>query len=326
MSGALHGIRVVDCSARLPGPLGTLFLAAAGADVVRIEPPGGDFLRAPSERWPQAPSAFDLLHRGKRTIELDLKDADDHARLMDLLADADVFVEGYRRNVAARLGLEFDVLRARFPRLITCSIVGYDVDGPDAARAGHDLTYLAHRGLLSLMTSIDGAPSIPGVLLADVGGGSYPAVVNILLALFARERTGVGTHVTVALADALGPFAVWARATVAGGGEIDPRRGIFTGGSARYGVYRTRDGAWLAVGALEEHFWIAFCTLLAIATDADVATVAAAVALHDEAWFRARLDEIDTCAAIVEPAHVAGADGDLRLPIAPELRATVDRV
>ena len=326
MSGALAGVRVVDLSARLPGPLATLFLAQAGADVTRVEPPGGDMLRVAFDRFPQSPSAFDLLHRGKRTVELDLKVPADRAQVDALIAEADVFVEGFRPDVAVRLGVDGDTLRARFPRLITCSIVGYAPDGPHAQRAGHDLTYLAERGLLGLIATADGTPALPGVLLADVGGGTYPAVVNILLALLARERTGTGAHVTVAMADALAPFAVWARAVAAGGGTVDPRRGVFTGGSPRYNLYRTRDGAWLAVGALEEHFWRAFCALLEIGTDATTAAVAAAVSTRDAYWLRDALARVDTCAAIVEPAQHAAGDGDLILPIEPALRGERQRV
>jgi alpha-methylacyl-CoA racemase len=128
-------------------------------------------------------------------------------------------------------------------------------------------------------------------------------------------------HLDIPLADTLAPFALWARATVAGGGVPDPAHGIFTGGSPRYGCYRTADGAWLAVGALEEHFWRALCSALAIAEDADVAAVAAAVAAHEAAWFDAALRSVDTCAALVAPASAAGGDGTLPLPLAPALRA-----
>jgi alpha-methylacyl-CoA racemase len=321
MNGALAGVRVVDLSARLPGPLTTLFLAVAGAEVVRIEPPGGDPMRRASAAWPQLPAAFALLHARKRCLELDLKDPADRAQLLELVRAADVVVDGFRPAVAARLGLDHTTLAAHAPRIITCSIVGYDPEGPDAARAGHDLTYLAERGLLALLRTADGVPALPGVLLADVGGGTYPALVNILLALYARERTGRGMHLDIPLADTLAPFALWARATVAGGGVPDPAHGIFTGGSPRYGCYRTADGAWLAVGALEEHFWRAFCSALAIAEDADVAAVAAAVAAHEAAWFDAALRSVDTCAALVAPASAAGGDGTLPLPLAPGLRA-----
>ena len=318
-AGALAGVRVVDLSARIPGPLATLFLAAAGAEVVRIEPPGGDVLRRTSGPWPQGPAAFALLHAGKRCIELDLKDPAGYAQLLDLVRTSDVVVDGFRPAVATRLGLDHATLATHNPRIITCSIVGYDPDGPDAARAGHDLTYLAERGLLALLRTHDGAPALPGVLLADVGGGTYPAVVNIVLALYARERTGRGAHLTIPLAETLAPFALWARATVAGGGTPDVAQGIFTGGVPRYGGYRTADGAWLAVGALEPHFWHAFCAGLDIAEDADAATVAAAVGAHDAAWFD-RLREVDTCVAFVAPAAVAGADGRLPLPLAPAVR------
>jgi crotonobetainyl-CoA:carnitine CoA-transferase CaiB-like acyl-CoA transferase len=273
--------------------------------------------------WPHAAAAFALLHARKRCIELDLKDAADYAQLLALVRESDVVVDGFRPSVAARLRVDHATLAAHAPRIITCSIVGYDSDGPDAARAGHDLTYLAERGLLALIRTRDGAPPLPGVLLADVGGGTYPALVNILLALFARERTGHGAHLEIALADALAPFALWARATVAGGAVPEVAAGPFTGGVPRYGCYRTADGAWLAVGALEPHFWRAFCSALSIAEDAETAAVAAAVAAHDAAWFAA-LRDVDTCAALVAPAQVAGGDGTLALPLAEAVRAGTD--
>jgi crotonobetainyl-CoA:carnitine CoA-transferase CaiB-like acyl-CoA transferase len=320
MSGALEGLRVVDVSARVPGPLATLFLAEAGAEVTRVEPPGGDPMRMPTQRWPQAPAAFELLHAGKHCIELDLKDAAQRQTFDDLVDRADVFVDGFRPEVRARLRLDHASLSARNPRLITCSVLGYDPDGPDAARAGHDLTYLAERGVLALIATADGAPALPGVLLADVGAGSYPAVLNILLALIARERTGQGMHVDVAIADALGPFAFWARATAHGGGELRTEEGIFTGGSPRYHCYRTSDGAWLAVAALEDHFWATFCAAVGVPEDAGIADVSAAVAARDAVWFAAALHGIDACAALVRPASAAAPGDGVGLPIAAGLR------
>jgi crotonobetainyl-CoA:carnitine CoA-transferase CaiB-like acyl-CoA transferase len=320
VSGALAGLHVVDVSARVPGPLATLFLAEAGADVTRVEPPGGDPMRAPTPRWPQAPAAFELLHAGKHCIELDLKDAAQRGTFDDLVARADVLVDGFRPEVRMRLALDHATLSARNPRLITCSILGYDPGGPDAARAGHDLTYLAERGLLALIATADGAPALPGVLLADVGAGSYPAVLNILLALIARERTRRGMHVDVAIAEALGPFAFWARATARGGGEVRVADGIFTGGSPRYHCYRTGDGAWLAVAALEDHFWATFCNAVGVPEDAGVSDVSTAIAGRDAAWFAVALHGVDACAALVRPASDAARGDGAGLPIAPGLR------
>jgi alpha-methylacyl-CoA racemase len=190
----LAGIKVVDFSALLPGPLASLILAAAGAEVVKIERPGGDELRGYEPRFGAAGAGFALLNRGKRSIAIDLKENDARARLLPLLRSADVLIEQFRPGVMERLGLGHAALAAVNPRLIYCSITGYGQSGPKAQAAAHDLNYLAETGLLHLAAGADGAPVVPPALIADIAGGSYPAVLNILLALRERDASGRGCH------------------------------------------------------------------------------------------------------------------------------------
>ncbi|MDH4249494.1 MAG: CoA transferase, partial [Deltaproteobacteria bacterium] len=262
----LSGVRVLDFTTLLPGPMATLLLAEAGAEVIKVERPGlGEEMRHYPPRVGPDSANFILLNRGKRCITVDLKAPDSLERLRPLVESADVLVEQFRPGVMARLGLGYSALNAINPRLIYCSITGYGQTGPKSGEAGHDLNYMAESGVLGLGGDDRGQPGVPPALVADVAGGSYPAVMNILLALRQRDQTGQGSYLDIAMTDNLFPFAFWAL----GGGEVTgraPRPGgeLLTGGSPRYRVYRTRDGRYLAVGALEQKFWETFCALIAL--------------------------------------------------------------
>ena len=346
--GALVGLKVVDFSTLLPGPLAGLMLAAAGAKVWKIERPGGEDMR----RMGAAPDGISLVWRmlnaGKEILELDLKQAADRTRLEPLLAEADVVIEGFRPGVMDRLGLGPAALAARFPRLICCSITGYGQTGPLADRAGHDLNYLAESGILALGQQGSGGPVVPPLLAADIAGGAYPAVINILLALEQRRRTGRGVRLDIAMSRNLLPFAWWAIAeALATGGWPGSGDALLTGGSPRYQVYRTRDGRWLAAAPLEERFWEAFCAAIELpeplrrSTDARTVRdeVAARILARTAAEWERRLAPLDACCSVV--ATLAEALGrppfkdelptgtatrpTLPLPIAPALRAEVER-
>ena len=186
----LEGCLVVDFSTLLPGPLATLILAEAGAEVVKIERPGGDEMRAWQPRWGSQSVYFALLNRGKKSVVLDLKNVEHREKLKPLVARADVLVEQFRPGVMARLGLDYASVAAINPRIIYCSITGYGQTGPKRDVAAHDVNYIAESGLLSLSMGPLSHPVVPPALIADIAGGSYPAVMNILLALRERERTG----------------------------------------------------------------------------------------------------------------------------------------
>ena len=200
----LSGITVLDFTTLLPGPLATLMLAEAGAEVIKIERLGGEAVRAYPPLRGGASVIYALLNRGKRSLELDLKEAAARTRLTPLIERADVVVEQFRPGVMERLGLGYETIKAINPRIVYCSITGYGQQGPRAGEAGHDLNYMGNTGLLSLAPGPMEAPVVPPALVADIGGGSMPAVINILLALRQRDLTGEGCHLDIAMADELG--------------------------------------------------------------------------------------------------------------------------
>jgi crotonobetainyl-CoA:carnitine CoA-transferase CaiB-like acyl-CoA transferase len=305
----LDGVLVLDFSTLLPGPLAALLLAEAGAGVVKIERPGsGDEMRSYTPRFGAAAVNFALLNRGKRSIALDLKDPADRARLAPLLARADVVIEQFRPGVAARLGIDAASVHAVNPRAVHCSISGYGQDGPYRDRAGHDLNYIAEAGLLGLSAGADGAPVLPPALVADIAGGTYPAVINILLALLQRERTGVGAALDIAMADNVLTFLYWAMGETWLGTPPTPAGALVTGGSPRYDIYRSADGRWIACAALEDRFWDTLCALLDLPADlrddtrdpaATRAGVAAAFADRPAADWAAEFATRDVCCSVV---------------------------
>ena len=266
----LCGVFVLDFSTLLPGPLATLILAEAGAEVLKIERPGtGEDMRHFRLNDADSGAAFALLNRGKRSLALDLKAPDAMERLRPLLERADVLVEQFRPGVMDRLGLGHAALSARYPRLVYCSITGYGRHGPRSQEAGHDLTYMAAAGLLAMVAGADGAPALPPALLADIGGGAYPAVMNILLALLARAQTGRGCHLDVSMHDNLLPFAHAALAQGFATGAFPAPGTLLThGGSPRYQIYRMADGRFLAAAPLEDRFWRQFCAAIGVAETA----------------------------------------------------------
>jgi len=256
----LQGLRVLDLSRLLPGPYATLVLADLGADVVKVEDPsGGDYLRWMPPMAGEQSGWFHALNRNKRSLALDLRRPEGPAALLRLARRFDVVVESFRPGVMARLGVGYEALSAVNPGLVLCSISGYGQDGPYRDRAGHDIDYVALAGVLS----VNGPPERPvplGVQVADVAGGSWPAVAGILAALLGRSVTGKGAWVDVAMAE--GALAMMALQQGAADAEGRPlRRGgeQLNGGSACYAVYRAKDGGFVALGALEPKFFRAFC-------------------------------------------------------------------
>ena len=264
----LADVLVLDFTTLLPGPLATLMLAEAGAQVIKIERPGGEDMRRYEPRFDGESAMFAMLNRGKQSLVLDLKDSADRARLMPLVKRADVLVEQFRPGVMARLGLGANALRKVNPRLIYCSITGYGQSGPRAAEAGHDINYIGATGLLALQPGPLDRPNVPPALIADIGGGTLPAVMNILLALRQRDRTGKGCAIDIAMADAMFTFAghplavghITGQFPVAGNARL-------TGGSPRYQLYPTKDGKLVACGALEQKFWLAFTSAIGLAPE-----------------------------------------------------------
>jgi crotonobetainyl-CoA:carnitine CoA-transferase CaiB-like acyl-CoA transferase len=287
--------------------------------VVKVErPEGGDELRGYEPRFGAASAGFALLHRGKRSVAIDLKASGARKRLMPLLRAADVLIEQFRPGVMDRLGLGYDALTEVNPRLIYCSITGYGQSGPKARIAAHDLNYLAETGLLHLAAGPDGAPVVPPALIADIAGGSYPAVLNVLLALRTRDASGRGCHLDIAMTDHLFPLMWWALGQGFAAGRW-PRPGgeVLTGGSPRFQIYRTADARFLAAAPLEQRFWERFAELIGLepayrddrrdpaATRARVAEI---IGSRDAAHWRARFAGEDVCCAPVATLEEAVRD------------------
>jgi crotonobetainyl-CoA:carnitine CoA-transferase CaiB-like acyl-CoA transferase len=313
----LAGLRVLDFSTLLPGPLAGLLLAEAGAEVIKVERPGtGDEMRAYAPSFDDAGGNFALLNRGKASLTADLKDAGDRDHVRGLARDADVVIEQFRPGVMDRLGLGYAALSADNPRLIYCSITGYGQSGPQAQRAGHDLNYLAEAGILGLTRGAEGAPVLPPVLAADIAGGAYPAVMNILMALVRRAATGRGCHLDVAMADNLFTFAYWGLAAGHAGAWPAPGRALVTGASPRYQIYRTADGRHLAAAPIEERFWQVFCDRIGLApADRDDSAdpegvrrrVADLMARRSAAEWREIFGDADVCVSIVATLEEAAS-------------------
>ncbi len=272
----LRGLRVLDLTRLLPGPLATLRLAEMGADVLKIEEPGGGdparaMMQAPSDRAKGMPSAFyRLVNRGKRETRLDLKTETGRTVLNALVREAHVLVESFRPGVMERLGLDYAALAKINPKLVYCSITGYGAKGPFSQRPGHDINYLAYAGVLDQIATPEGTPVIANIQIADLLGGALPAVTRILAALWQVSRGGEGTFVDISMTHAIHADNIVAQATLANARNGDPAaadalragHGLLNGGVPCYNVYRTADERWLAVGALELKFWERLCRAL----------------------------------------------------------------
>ncbi len=258
----LQGIKILDLSRLLPGPLASLVLADLGADVDKVEDTsGGDYLRVmPPHAGSGAEatsSIFLALNRNKRSAVIDLKKPKGREALLRLARCYDVVLEQFRPGVLDRLGLSHATLLAENPRLVVCALTGYGQTGPLAQRAGHDLNYLARAGVLGFQGPEDGPPTVPGFQLADVSGGLY-AVIGIMGALMERARTGKGSIVDVAMIETAMPFAIAGFGLAFGGQTPKPGGDALVGGIAPYQTYATKDGKAMSLAALEPKFWMAF--------------------------------------------------------------------
>jgi crotonobetainyl-CoA:carnitine CoA-transferase CaiB-like acyl-CoA transferase len=292
----LHDVRVLDLSIWRPGPYATQLLADLGADVVKLEPPGGDPMRV-------FPQLFSTLNANKRSVVLNLHDPHDRDRAYGLVAEADVLVEGFRPGVAARLGMGDIDLRAINPSIVYCSVSGYGQDGPLAETPGHDLNYQAYAGML---TPAGGPPVECTVPIADLTGGVFAAMATCA-ALLGRTRTGGGERIDVAMTEVLatwtGPFTGTA---VAGRDEPMPKL-------PSYGSFRTADGGWVTLGVIDEqHFWAGLCDALDLQDLRDL-DMLGRVERHTE--ITARLNATIAARARDELVAVLGDD----VPVAPAL-------
>ncbi|HMW18799.1 MAG TPA: CaiB/BaiF CoA-transferase family protein [Accumulibacter sp.] len=262
--GPLTGVRVLDLTRLLPGPMATLHLADLGADVIKIEDPGaGDYARTLGD-GPEGISVFyRCVNRNKRGLRLDLKQPAGRAIFMRLLPDADIVVESFRPGVADKLGIGYAALRAVKPALVYCAITGYGQTGPLAQDAGHDLNYIGFSGVLEQIGVDGGPPAIPNLQIGDLLGGALTATMGILAALFDARRSGQGRLVDVAMSEAVMAHNLFPLFALQNEGQVPERGGdLLSGGNAGYGVYRTADGRYMAVAPLEKKFWDIFCDAL----------------------------------------------------------------
>ncbi|MGC1677805.1 MAG: CaiB/BaiF CoA-transferase family protein [Candidatus Binataceae bacterium] len=271
-SPPLTGIKVLDLTKLAPGPFCTMILGDLGADIVKIEEPGvptGRRAQQAGKAGTQGPagafsgSPFNALNRNKKSIALNLKSGPGKEVFVRLAQRADIVVEEYRPGVAARLGISYDKLSVRNPRLIYCSITGYGQDGPYRDLVGHDLNYIATAGVLSILGRKGQLPTIPHNIIADYAGGGMHGAIGILAALVARTQTGRGQYVDISMMD--GALALMAQSfsTFFATGNI-PRRGetILDGLIPNYNVYETKDGKIVTIGSIEPWFFANLCRAL----------------------------------------------------------------
>ncbi len=315
-AGPLAGLRILDLTRLLPGPVATMHLADLGAEVIKIEDTGvGDYARTmgPGAHAANGDSLFfRVVNRNKKSLRLDLKQAAGVEVFMRLARDADVIFESFRPGVVDKLGIGYAAVRAINPRMVYCAITGYGQTGPWADLAGHDLNFIATAGLLDQIGTRDGessgAPAIPNLQIGDLLGGALTPLLGVLAAVIGAKATGQGSHVDVAMTDAVLAHTVFPLAATLAHGRPAPRGAdLLTGGVPCYGVYRTADDRYLAVGALEPKFWQAFCAAIGrsdlapfgLATDSEgrrvKAELAALIASQPLAHWQPLVAAVDCC-------------------------------
>jgi crotonobetainyl-CoA:carnitine CoA-transferase CaiB-like acyl-CoA transferase len=260
----LTGIRVLDLTRLLPGPVATMHLADMGAEVIKIEDTGvGDYARTMGHVRHELSQFFIAVNRGKQFLRLDLKNAAQRTTFLHMVETADVVIESFRPGVMDKLGLGWDVLKLHNPKLVMCAISGYGADGPFAHLAGHDINYIGYAGMLDQNVGADGAPALPNLQIGDLLGGAQMAVQGVLAALLGARIGGVGRFVDISMTDAVFAHNIMPLVAVnCFGKPALPGRDLLTGGVACYNVYRTSDDRFMAVGALELKFWESCCAVL----------------------------------------------------------------
>ena len=253
--GALSDITVIDLSRLLPGPYCSMILADHGARVIAVE----------SKQFMSDGLYFNMINRNKEHLSLNLKSEKGKQIFLRLIESADVMLEGFRPGVVDRLGVDYESIRKVNPRIIYCSITGYGQDGPFRDRVGHDVNYLSYSGVLNLIGEPDRPPSIPGIQIADIAAGGMNAAIGILLALFAREKTGRGQYIDISMTDGMVGFLPVALFFQQLTGQ-DPRRSDtpLSHRYACYNTYETADGRCLSIGAVENRFWKTLCEHFAV--------------------------------------------------------------
>jgi crotonobetainyl-CoA:carnitine CoA-transferase CaiB-like acyl-CoA transferase len=311
MTKPLDGILVVAVEQAVAAPYCTSRLADAGARVIKIERPGGDFARHYDHVVHGESAYFVWLNRGKESVLLDLKQADDLALLQRMIAKADVFIQNLMPGAASRAGFGSDELRARFPRLITCDLSGYAADGPSRNMKSYDMLVQAETGLAAI-TGSAGEPGRVGVSVCDIAAGMY-ALQSILLALLERQATGAGKAIAVSLFDGMADWMTVPLLHYDYGGKAPGRVGLKHPSIAPYSAFRTKDGTEIVISIQNEREWAQFCTeILEQPELADTgpftsndARVKHRAELEQVVGARFALDDADTMAAKLLAAGIA---------------------
>ena len=263
---ALEGTKILDLTRQGPGPFCTMILGDLGAEVIKIEAPPTAGARqaglgqSPIGKAGRRDAAYRTVNRNKKSILLNLKSEEARHIFYQLAEKADVIVEGFRPGVAKRLGIDYQTIAKINPKIIYCSITGYGQDGPYRDLPGHDINYISIAGALNLIGEADGRPIIPLNLLADFGGGGMSAIIGILSALIARDKTGKGQYIDISMTDSV----ISLLATTIGNyfrPNVIPKRGDTVHGGAYpyYNVYETKDGKFITIGCLEPWLWENLC-------------------------------------------------------------------
>jgi len=257
----LAGLKVLDLTRLLPGPLCTLHLADMGAEVIKIEDTGaGDYARSLGAIKTKMSPFFHLANRNKKSIALDLRADAGKAVFLKMAKDADIIVESFRPGVVDKLGVGYATIKAVNPRIVYCAISGYGQDGPWKDKAGHDLNYLSVAGIAEQIGSATSGPVQANFQIADLAGGTLSAAMGILAAVVDATRTGKGRFVDVSMTDCSFAHGIIQLASVNTFGDTVPRgHDMLTGGLPCYGIYETRDGGHMGVGSLEKKFWDMVC-------------------------------------------------------------------
>jgi crotonobetainyl-CoA:carnitine CoA-transferase CaiB-like acyl-CoA transferase/putative sterol carrier protein len=263
-TGPLEGVKIIDLTRLLPGPLATMMLADMGADVIKVEDPDSpDYIRN-FEPFLEGTSAFYYaLNRNKRSLAINFLSKEGKSIIIDLIKNADVLIEQYRPGVMKKFGLDYESLQAINPKLIYVSITGYGQDSSMSQAAGHDINYIAIAGALGITIDDNGVPVIPGFQLADIAGGSYMTMNAVIAALYKREKTNTGDYIDIAMTDSVLPYIALPYAEYQANNNT-LRKGKFqlSGSQANYNIYKCSDGKYLALGSLEPKFWNTVCDRL----------------------------------------------------------------
>lgn len=287
--GVLTGLKVLDFTTLLPGPFATMMMADMGAEVIKVESPHRDDLT--KHLYPmdgEVSALFGHLHRSKQSLALDLKQEEAKEVVYQLVNKYDIVIEQFRPGVMDRLGIGYDKLKNINPKVIYCSITGYGQTGPLRNRAGHDINYLSIAGAAGYSSRKNQAPIPAGIQVADLAGGSMPAVIGILAAVYHREQTGEGQYIDLSITDAVFSLnAMYGSGYLVGGAEPEAESMLLNGGSF-YDYYETSDYRYFSVGSLEPQFQARLCELIG---DGELINLSSSQRIEDQQAFKKKLIE-----------------------------------